>query len=429
MNKPGGPDRPPGYQVHKNLPMKKTIGILLLLTSISFTGCVKEILVDPDKPITTDEAIGFKVTGNWDDDEIITRTTIGDIESDANGISLFATAEQTSVLTNAHLIHSSGWTYSNTKYWVNGHSYKFFAVYPYDSDAEFTSDNSKVSFDVNEGTTDYLYDAVERNFSSPLWGKTVNLSLKHALSKVTFSVQNDSENETITIKKVKLTGEGKSATCTIDPSGTVFTPTGSSAADYEINYESQPQIVPNGSLDLFSRYVVPQDFSANSVYLEITYPGTNEVINRIDLYNSTSSHKWETNHNYNYVISVGNPIGISVENISNSIYIKNTKTVKAFIRAALVANWYDSSGNVVASSTAPAPSWNITDTDGFYYYGNSISPTEAGQNGTLLISGLSTPSRPSGVPSTATWKLDIIVQGIIDNDASITTAKSAFGVQ
>lgn len=82
------------------------------------------------------------------------------------------------------------------------------------------------------------------------------------------------------------------------------------------------------------------------------------------------------------------------------VQVKNTGTVSAYIRAAVVANWMDTDGNIAASVpkgysydlTCSSDSW-VQGTDGFFYYLLPVAPG-ASTEGNLLTCTVTCPKDP-----------------------------------
>lgn len=114
----------------------------------------------------------------------------------------------------------------------------------------------------------------------------------------------------------------------------------------------------------------------------------------------------------------GSVIGIDVTdlvsgNVKSNVIIKSYGSAASYIRAAVVANWYDDEGNIVAPlSDAPGiyaglPGSGWTLSNGIYYYGSSV-----GQGGSPnpLFTSYTRPSTPP-VPG-AHLEMTIMVQAI-----------------
>lgn len=96
----------------------------------------------------------------------------------------------------------------------------------------------------------------------------------------------------------------------------------------------------------------------------------------------------------------------------SNVQIVNTGTTSAYIRAAVVANWCDANGNIIAPQTVDltgkmGTGWSQGD-DGYYYYN---SPVAAGDPTSNLINSY-TPVRPEGVPAGSHLVMDIVCQAI-----------------
>lgn len=82
------------------------------------------------------------------------------------------------------------------------------------------------------------------------------------------------------------------------------------------------------------------------------------------------------------------------------VQVKNTGTISAYIRAAVVANWMDIDGNIAASDpegysyklTCSSGSW-VQGTDGFFYYLLPVAPG-ASTEGNLLTCTVVCPKDP-----------------------------------
>lgn len=400
--------------------MKKDIGTLLILTAVLLSGCVKEELINPDDRSSSNDAIDFKVSDNWDKDEILTRTIIDDVQN--GGISIFAAngtnSQFSEILSNEPLTYTSNkWDYEHTKYWVNGKTYRFLALYPQsDNIYSYNATDNKVTFDINESlTTYYMWDSHERTYNGDNHGEVV-LEMEHVMSQVKIDIKNNEENP-ITVSAASLSGEYNSATCIIGGNVPLFN-NPSTGGTYDNPANVNTSIGVGETKNVLSKYVIPQEIH-DDTNLYITYTiNSDEKDQTIDLNDYINyCDEWESGKTHVYVISVGNTIDVSINN--GTLKIKNTGKVDEFIRVALIANWYEGN-NIVKDGTVSysiANGWS--NPDSYYYYANAISKDSE----VSLFS--TTPSAPSGGPTGATWKLVIIVQGIFDADAASATA--AFG--
>lgn len=117
--------------------------------------------------------------------------------------------------------------------------------------------------------------------------------------------------------------------------------------------------------------------------------------------------------------------------VKSNVKVQNTGNTDAYIRAAVVINWQNESGNVygqVPTSNDYSITWNLTDTgwfqgnDGFYYYKNAVAPTKTTEE--ALITSCTWLNEPPADGYTLT--VEILASGI---QASPKNAvESAWGV-
>lgn len=104
----------------------------------------------------------------------------------------------------------------------------------------------------------------------------------------------------------------------------------------------------------------------------------------------------------------------------SSIKVINTGNVDEYVRVAVIGNWCDTAGNVVApwnGAIAPAIGWSYQ--DGYYYYNTVIAPGDSSVN--LLTSPITSATLPEGVPSGAELKIDVLAQAIQSKPAETVT--------
>lgn len=102
----------------------------------------------------------------------------------------------------------------------------------------------------------------------------------------------------------------------------------------------------------------------------------------------------------------------------SSICVNNTGNTDAYIRVAIVGNWCDASGNIVAPWTdtvSAASGW--TKSGGFYYYESAVSPNSS--TGELLGSEISGSPVPTGLPEGSHLVVDVLAQAIQSEPASV----------
>lgn len=101
------------------------------------------------------------------------------------------------------------------------------------------------------------------------------------------------------------------------------------------------------------------------------------------------------------------------------VQVKNTGTISAYIRAAVVANWMDVDGNIAASVpegysydlTCSSGSW-VLGNDGFFYYLLPVAPG-ASTEGSLLTCTVTCPETPE-----YTLSVEVLTEAIQSTPAS-----------
>lgn len=101
------------------------------------------------------------------------------------------------------------------------------------------------------------------------------------------------------------------------------------------------------------------------------------------------------------------------------VQVKNTGTISAYIRAAVVANWIDVDGNIAASVpegysydlTCSSGSW-VQGNDGFFYYLLPVAPG-ASTEGSLLTCTVTCPETPE-----YTLSVEVLTEAIQSTPAS-----------
>ena len=104
---------------------------------------------------------------------------------------------------------------------------------------------------------------------------------------------------------------------------------------------------------------------------------------------------------------------------SSIVQVKNTGTISAYIRAAVVANWIDADGNIAASVpegysydlTCSSGSW-AQGNDGFFYYLLPVAPG-ALTEGSLLTCTVTCPENPE-----YTLSVEVLAEAIQSTPAS-----------
>ena len=144
---------------------------------------------------------------------------------------------------------------------------------------------------------------------------------------------------------------------------------------------------------------------------------------------TVTSYAWEAGKLYTYEIQkVAGSVDVEVIESFSSPYktksnvnVKNIGLSNAYVRAAVVANWVDDNGVIVAPcepTFTQGTNWDKS-SDGFYYYQNIIKPGNAPANN--LIGSYTAPTSPP--VSGAHLEMHVVGQGI-DASTELTTIYS-----
>ena len=162
----------------------------------------------------------------------VNRSIVEGVEDLRNGegIKLFGTATLTSGdiirLFDAEQLYFDtdlyDWNYVNTRYWAPQADHRFYALWPYDTNATFTDEDAKVTINhtADADGADLLYAVASRNLLYNEDYSTVSLSFRHACAALQFSIINASDAVVTNVSNIYLTGVQNKGTFTFDISGT-----------------------------------------------------------------------------------------------------------------------------------------------------------------------------------------------------------------
>lgn len=268
----------------------------------------------------------------------------------------------------------------------------------------------------------------------------VSLAFSHALACVYFNISGVTVPG-VTVKDVSLVNVYSSASCDLTGS--------SSGISYAWKSQSTPQtyvqkIVASDYVDGVQQLsassvfqVIPQTLGSGAA-LAITLVSADGNEKHIQ---KTISDTWQAGHYYAYKISYTSGIDELTISVSDSasgsgkagdkksnLVIKNTGNVNCYIRAAIVANWVDASGNIVAPwdssqgtfSGLPGNGW-VLGSDGFWYFTGAVAAGSA--TPTALFTTYTVPTVPAGADHLV---MTIAAQGV-RYDSSKTGVTAAWG--
>lgn len=306
------------------------------------------------------------------------------------------------------------------------------------------------------------YGKLDQSTSTSGAGDTenVNVWFFHALSAVQF-LQNESLTD-YRVSNVTIQNVHGSSTCTMTSTATVPSEgnpnitfshnlTGSADQNYSQAYEAT-DLADGGSLkapadaatngnfkktDAKTFFMVPQTLGAESTdapsaALQVTFvykgtgaSGSEQTSATFDLPSTT----WEAGKYYVYKVDLAGNIHVEIseqcpDDVKSDVKFQNTSNVNEYIRAAVVANWYDASGNIVAAwdktrdgDISLGSGW--TESGGFYYHTAPVAAKEF--TGNLFDSF----TKPTSAPvSDAHFEMTILVQAVASD--GIASCISAF---
>ena len=99
-------------------------------------------------------------------------------------------------------------------------------------------------------------------------------------------------------------------------------------------------------------------------------------------------------------------------NVKSSITVKNNGTASAYVRVALVANWVNANGEIVAPASVDLTgklNSNWTKSGEYYYYTKEVPVGEATSN---LLAENQTITQPSDGPADASLQIVVLHQSI-----------------
>ena len=291
--------------------MKKSL-LFCGVAALAFASCTQSEVLD----VNENRAIGFDafsgkatravsdIIGGGGDASTFTKFFVYGSYKNGDG------SEYTSVYSNDEVVYNSGWSATETQYWVDGKKY-YFAAYsdgnaelPKGTTATFTDATGKLKIEGYQVSNKdlILAEAVQAtgNTSTPT---NVTLSFSHLLSKVKFTFISGftSPNYIMTISGMKFNA-GKTGTYD-DPNWST-----TSNSDYEIG--GWATFVGGASESSEEYYVLPQ----NTTNLEVTFTvsvtdggsfnKTNELKASLNVTNGTDTGKWVPGYFYNYTATI-----------------------------------------------------------------------------------------------------------------------------
>lgn len=235
-------------------------------------------------------------------------------------------ASYTNIFTNERVYRpdaSTSWDYDNTRYWMDGRTYHFFAVYPYEN-----SQNRIQNVTLQQN--DIEYDGFRIAYTTPATADTdlltafetvtavapnyspVNLEFKHALSKIAVKMAKNSANEAnkVVVTSVSLSGVKKTGNyyCSRETDYTNHWVAEDETMTISFN-DKNAELNTNG-INLMELLLVPQEIADNGIKLKITYSfyyvnGAFAYENTLERVIPTEKiNEWEPSKNYVYSVDL-----------------------------------------------------------------------------------------------------------------------------
>ena len=218
-------------------------------------------------------------------------------------------------------------------------------------------------------------------FNRDAAGKDVPMRLHHALAAVKFVVGNVPYG--LKLKSIGFTNLYSKATCAV--SGELYTLNFAWSGHSEIlSYkQSYDQKMTTGD-DIGGKeqtfVLIPQEFNSEDAMLEIGFEiQDRSYVLKKSLMSIIADSKLEADHIYTFRLGIPDEIDIEVEdkvagNVKSNVVIKNTGFGPGYVRMALVGNWVNKHGIIIAPwlpEDGEFEDWNpdwMLRSDGFYYY-------------------------------------------------------------
>lgn len=276
----------------------------------------------------------------------------------------------------------------------------------------------------------------------------VNVDFQHALSAIRFDISGALASE-CTIKEISIDGVAYSGNCIVtnesgnlsfdwtNDSATAMCSQVYDAADFAAasttGTAAALQSLDNSKIFFF----IPQAVKGKNIKMGLRYTRAdgNETVSECVL-----SHElpWEAGKIYTYKIGVASD-KVDVQlmetlsgNVKSDVFFRNNGNTKIWVRAALVGNWFNESGKIVAPWSVddtesgsfegfPGSDW-VRKSDGFYYYTKALEPKFLQESGSSTSKLFTKYTRKAGSDGRH-LELMVLVQGVrYDNSKTYETA-------
>lgn len=268
-------------------------------------GCVKQEDVLEKTPAPSDEAISFTQT--------VTRAPVSSLgEGDAFAVWAQESKEGNSsmILSQERVYNETGvWRYDHTRYWKQGASYAFQAVYPHDTPnvtvTKFPGDDTPhlmiAEFDGSRGIDLMTTGVQEMTYTGN--PAPVHFTFSHLMCRLEFVGRSTVTGTTVDVKDVKLFGMSRTAdydgfTRKWIPGETETTLTHPFAS------AAGPFILTSAGTTVMTDILLFPQLVENDFFIEATIEGINGGLTHTLALLDAGLVQWQPGHSYRYTISL-----------------------------------------------------------------------------------------------------------------------------
>lgn len=225
--------------------------------------------------------------------------------------------DATRVFDGTTVYKNAGWNYTDgTRYWTEGKSYDFYAIYPADLPAGSTASVDEKgtitveNFDCSAtgaDAVDLMTATASRDYNGTN-NSAVGLTFQHELARVSFTVK--SEYTAVTVNDFKIYGIYFVGSLSKAAGQTSVWTTGSACTAQNTPYYIASPFTLNTTDGLtqspFGDLLLPPHTSLQNACIDIAYRYPGESADRTSTLELTSSsvEKWEAGHPYQYTVSI-----------------------------------------------------------------------------------------------------------------------------
>lgn len=345
--------------------------------------------------------------------------------------------------------NGSGWSMSSDQKWLNDVPISFWgskdaaltltgattATFNLTVDGTVTAQiDPVISYNKEKRTFDSSGEISGASSTGNSSNENVNIRFFHALSAVQF-MKGDLAGS-YRISNITINGVNSKTTCTVtsDPalspsegnSNLTFAHSSNTPASFTQDYSAgDASLEKSGTTkydvsDSKTFFMIPQSLGSGA-NLTVTFTGSNNSTTSSTF--SLSGGEWKDGKYYIYKIGLKGSVLVSIDEVCNdsqksNVKFHNDSNVGEYIRAAVIANWLDGSGNIVApwdrsrdGNISLGSGWS--ESGGFYYHTASVA---SGGETNALFESFSKPTVPP-VPG-AHFAMTILVQAVASDSAA-----------